>query len=93
MISDSFEIPMPFTNRFAIKVEKLRLTFKFEVDVRVAVPGAVECVAPVHASIFESWIFDSQREQKSIFLPLFALPSDASVFFDDLVFPIPGDLW
>ena len=84
---------MPFTSRFAIKVEKLRLTFKFEVDVRVAVPGAVECVAPVHASIFKSWIFDSQREQKSIFLPLFALPSDASVFFDDLVFPIPGDLW
>ena len=72
MISDSFEIPMPFTNRFARKNE-LRLTFKFEVDVRVAVPGAVECVAPVHASIFESWIFDSQREQKSIFLPLFAL--------------------
>ena len=92
MISDVSEIPVPFTNRFVIKVEQ-RLTFKFEVDVRVAVPGAVECVAPVHASIFESWIFDSQREQKSIFLPLFALPSDASVFFDDLVFPIPGDLW
>ena len=92
MISDISEIPVPFTNRFVIKVEQ-RLTFKFEVDVRVAVPGAVECVAPVHASIFESWIFDSQREQKSIFLPLFALPSDASVFFDDLVFPIPGDLW
>ena len=92
MISDVSEIPMPFTNRLVIKVEQ-RLTFKFEVDVRVAVPGAVECVAPVHASIFESWIFDSQREQKSIFLPLFALPSDASVFFDDLVFPIPGDLW